>query len=103
MLVRLLIALVCLGLAVRASLDEAAPKVKTPLGRLKGYYKVSQNGRKYEAYEGVPYAMPPVGKLRFKVNITRRYAWKAAHYYGPFSVGEIANFTRRNFPLETAR
>ena len=43
------------------------PKVKTPLGGIQGYYKVSQNGRQYEAYEGIPYALPPVGKLRFKV------------------------------------
>lgn len=68
MLLRLAIALLCLGLAVLANSDEAAPRVKTPLGGLKGYYKVSQNGRKYEAYEGVPYALPPIGKLRFKVH-----------------------------------
>jgi len=47
----------------------SAPRVKIPLGGLKGYYKVSQNGRKYEAYEGIPYALPPIGKLRFKVQI----------------------------------
>ncbi|KAK9297785.1 hypothetical protein QLX08_008630 [Tetragonisca angustula] len=45
---------------------EDAPRVKTPLGAIKGYYKVSANGRQYEAYEGIPYALPPVGKLRFK-------------------------------------
>ncbi|XP_029158905.1 venom carboxylesterase-6-like [Nylanderia fulva] len=66
MLIRSFIILLCLGLAVLANSDEAAPRVKTPLGGLKGYYKTSQNGRKYEAYEGVPYALPPIGKLRFK-------------------------------------
>ncbi|XP_043528092.1 venom carboxylesterase-6-like [Frieseomelitta varia] len=45
---------------------EDAPRIKTPLGAIKGYYKVSANGRQYEAYEGIPYALPPVGKLRFK-------------------------------------
>ncbi|KOC63849.1 Venom carboxylesterase-6 [Habropoda laboriosa] len=45
---------------------EEAPRVKTPLGPVKGYYKVSANGRQYEAYQGIPYALPPVGKLRFK-------------------------------------
>lgn len=45
---------------------ETAPKVKTPLGGIKGYYKLSANGRQYEAYEGIPYALPPIGKLRFK-------------------------------------
>jgi hypothetical protein len=62
-----------LGLAAQASLDETAPRVKIPLGGLKGYYKTSQNGRKYEAYEGIPYALPPIGKLRFKVNICFNY------------------------------
>lgn len=45
---------------------ENAPRVRTPLGAVKGYYKVSQNGRQYEAFEGIPYALPPIGKLRFK-------------------------------------
>ncbi|XP_076627824.1 juvenile hormone esterase [Colletes latitarsis] len=45
---------------------EDAPRVKTPLGGIKGYYKLSANGREYEAYEGIPYALPPIGKLRFK-------------------------------------
>ncbi|KAG6796126.1 juvenile hormone esterase precursor [Apis mellifera caucasica] len=45
---------------------EDAPRVKTPLGAIKGYYKISGNGKQYEAYEGIPYALPPVGKFRFK-------------------------------------
>lgn len=68
MLLKLLITLLCFGFAIHANTDETVPRVKTPLGGLKGYYKISQNGRKYEAYEGVPYALPPIGKLRFKVN-----------------------------------
>lgn len=47
--------------------EDDAPRVKTPLGGIKGVYKVSHGGRKYEAYLGVPYALPPIGKLRFKV------------------------------------
>ncbi|XP_070172352.1 carboxylic ester hydrolase-like [Polyergus mexicanus] len=66
MLNKLPIVLLCLSFAVLANSDETAPKIKIPLGGLKGYYKISQNGRKYEAYEGVPYALPPIGKLRFK-------------------------------------
>lgn len=66
MLLKLLVVL--LSFAVHANTDEITPKVKTPLGGLKGYYKLSQHGRKYEAYEGIPYALPPVGKLRFKVH-----------------------------------
>ncbi|KYM89950.1 Venom carboxylesterase-6 [Atta colombica] len=66
MLLKLLIAVLCFDFAVHTNANASAPRVKTPLGGLKGYYKVSQNGRKYEAYEGIPYALPPIGKLRFK-------------------------------------
>lgn len=62
---KLLIILLGFGFIIHASIDT--PKVKTPWGELKGYYKTSQNGKKYEAYEGIPYAMPPVGNLRFEV------------------------------------
>lgn len=55
-----------LALVVIVNSYENAPRVKTPLGGIKGYYKISANGRQYEAYEGIPYALPPIGKLRFK-------------------------------------
>ncbi|KAJ8669796.1 hypothetical protein QAD02_001055 [Eretmocerus hayati] len=42
------------------------PTVKTPLGTYFGHYKVSISGRKYAAFEGIPYAQPPVGPLRFE-------------------------------------
>lgn len=71
MLLKLLIVFICIDLVVHANVDETSPRVKTPLGGIKGYYKTSQNGRKYEAYEGIPYALPPTGKLRFKVNIVK--------------------------------
>ncbi|XP_053988697.1 carboxylic ester hydrolase-like isoform X2 [Hylaeus volcanicus] len=45
---------------------EDGPRVRTPLGAVKGRYKLAGNGRQYEAYEGIPYALPPIGKLRFK-------------------------------------
>ncbi|EFN64899.1 Esterase FE4 [Camponotus floridanus] len=66
MFIRLLIVLLCLNLTILANSEEIAPKVKTLSGALKGYYKISQYGRKYEAYEGIPYALPPIGELRFK-------------------------------------
>ncbi|XP_011494688.1 PREDICTED: venom carboxylesterase-6-like [Ceratosolen solmsi marchali] len=46
--------------------DNDLPRVKTPLGNIQGYYKISEYGKLYEAYEGIPYALPPVGKLRFE-------------------------------------
>lgn len=66
---KLLIILTILGLTGIVHTEEIAPRVKTPSGGIQGYYKISANGRSYEAYEGIPYAIPPVGKLRFKVKV----------------------------------
>uniref|UniRef100_A0A0C9PV54 Carboxylic ester hydrolase n=2 Tax=Fopius arisanus TaxID=64838 RepID=A0A0C9PV54_9HYME len=46
--------------------EDVNPIVKTPLGKLRGTYKTSFNGRQFRAFEGIPYAKPPVGKLRFE-------------------------------------
>ncbi|XP_057321823.1 venom carboxylesterase-6-like [Microplitis mediator] len=54
---------VCLIAGVLAG-DESS--VKLSLGKIRGYYKKSFNGRLYRAFEGVPYARPPVGELRFR-------------------------------------
>ncbi|XP_003703976.2 carboxylic ester hydrolase-like isoform X1 [Megachile rotundata] len=63
---RLLLLLLLSGLLTLTWALEESPRVKTPQGAIRGYYKVSANGRQYEAYEGIPYALPPIGKLRFK-------------------------------------
>ncbi|KAH9514795.1 Pyrethroid hydrolase Ces2a [Bulinus truncatus] len=52
--------LLCCFATVRPS-----PVVHTPFGRLKGQEKTAQNGKTYFAFLGIPYAKPPVGKLRF--------------------------------------
>lgn len=45
----------------------ANPVVETPLGNIEGYYADSVNGRKYAAFEGIPYAKPPVAEYRYEV------------------------------------
>ncbi|KAK9720295.1 Carboxylesterase family [Popillia japonica] len=35
-------------------------------GLVRGQYKESYNGRKFMAFEGIPYAKPPIGDLRFE-------------------------------------
>lgn len=47
---------------------DLATVVKLPLGLVEGYIKETLTGRKLVAFEGVPYAQPPVGEFRFKVN-----------------------------------
>ena len=51
------------------SLDELTnPVVSVPsLGAIQGTYSVSVRGRQFGAFQGIPYAVPPIGKLRFKV------------------------------------
>ncbi|XP_046417200.1 venom carboxylesterase-6-like [Neodiprion fabricii] len=46
---------------------RSGPGVVTPLGLIIGRYSISSGNRSYAAYEGVPYAEPPMGELRFKV------------------------------------
>uniref|UniRef100_A0A0A9X8C1 Carboxylic ester hydrolase n=2 Tax=Lygus hesperus TaxID=30085 RepID=A0A0A9X8C1_LYGHE len=41
------------------------PIVDTPQGRALGWERMSRDGRPYQAWTRIPYAQPPVGKLRF--------------------------------------
>ncbi|CAH2011924.1 unnamed protein product [Acanthoscelides obtectus] len=43
----------------------AVPKASIPQGALEGSYKRSYFGRTFSAFEGIPYAKPPVEDLRF--------------------------------------
>ncbi|CAH0561137.1 unnamed protein product [Brassicogethes aeneus] len=40
--------------------------VITSVGLVSGYLKTSYGGKPYSAFEGIPYAKPPVGNLRFE-------------------------------------
>ncbi|XP_018328850.1 venom carboxylesterase-6-like [Agrilus planipennis] len=40
--------------------------VETQYGIVGGFPKISADGRKYIAFEGIPYAKPPLGSLRFE-------------------------------------
>ncbi|XP_025830539.1 venom carboxylesterase-6-like [Agrilus planipennis] len=40
------------------------PEIETELGKIRGTYGVSVQGRTYSAFQGVPYAEPPIGKYR---------------------------------------
>lgn len=64
---RLLAFLALLPLALAIQNTKYTPKVETKLGGIVGHYKHSEHGRRYLAFEGIPYAQPPVGELRFQV------------------------------------
>ncbi|KAK5649283.1 hypothetical protein RI129_000312 [Pyrocoelia pectoralis] len=48
------------------SVINCVPEVHTKLGKIRGYYKKSAYGRTFSAFEGIPYAKPPIGDLRFE-------------------------------------
>ncbi|CAH0578154.1 unnamed protein product [Chrysodeixis includens] len=48
---------------------EKAPVVRTPLGDVAGYYMTTRGGRQISAFTAIPYALPPVGDLRFKAPV----------------------------------
>jgi len=49
------------------------PLINVHEGQLKGKQFLSRNGRNFFAFQGIPYAKPPVGQLRFKVFIKRLF------------------------------
>lgn len=40
-------------------------------GTVQGFAKKSYNGRTYLAFEGIPYAKPPLNDLRFEASIRK--------------------------------
>ncbi|KAK5649339.1 hypothetical protein RI129_000368 [Pyrocoelia pectoralis] len=53
-------------LYVSGSVANDGPLVETSLGKILGFYRSSFEGRVFSAFEGIPYAKPPVGDLRFE-------------------------------------
>lgn len=48
------------------------PTVNTNYGLVQGLLTVSLLGEVYQSFQGIPYAKPPLGELRFKVNVLRK-------------------------------
>ncbi|KAK9501019.1 hypothetical protein O3M35_002154 [Rhynocoris fuscipes] len=50
-------------------------RIKTKLGDIKGTERKSRDGKTYYAFTGIPYAKPPVGKLRLKNPVPPDVQW----------------------------
>ena len=46
--------------------DGSPPVVKLKSGQIEGQLLFSTNGRVFSSFNGIPFAKPPVGKLRFR-------------------------------------
>lgn len=47
----------------------SSPIISTSEGKLQGSVRTTTEGFKFNSYTGIPYAKPPIGNLRFRVNI----------------------------------
>ncbi|KAF6204306.1 hypothetical protein GE061_002647 [Apolygus lucorum] len=61
--------LACAAIAGLTSAEVLQPQVTTSLGTLVGSVQQTVKGRNFYAFQGVPYAKPPVGKHRFKQSV----------------------------------
>lgn len=56
------------GNDVALNILDTTPRVDTQYGTIEGYFMKTVGGRDIYAFEGIPFAEPPVGSLRFEVN-----------------------------------
>jgi hypothetical protein len=57
------------SLYVRSSGMSESVVVRVTQGDLRGRKIITKSGLQYYSFQGIPYATPPVGNLRFKVSI----------------------------------
>lgn len=66
--VAVIVKMVLVGMmAARWAAAEDVPLVDTEHGRISGIVERSMEGQQFYSFYGIPYAKPPLGKLRFKV------------------------------------
>lgn len=61
--------LLCLVLSVVVCIDEdEAPVIEIETGFLRGKYLESRAGKRIYSFTSIPFAEPPLGRLRFEVS-----------------------------------
>ncbi|XP_059158605.1 pyrethroid hydrolase Ces2a-like [Physella acuta] len=69
-----MLAVLCYVLVVLSTLvDSATLIVDTPLGKIRGLEVTANNSKTYWSFRGIPYAKPPLGKLRFAKPVALTY------------------------------
>lgn len=74
-----------LSFVYRGGRMSDAPVVSVEQGQLQGRVVNSPSGKAFYSFQGIPYAKPPLGSLRFKVSPTLPYiklhfVWRASSY-----------------------
>lgn len=59
---------------------RASRIVEAPCGSVQGRTFTFENGREASAFQGIPFAKPPVGELRFKVGCFRDSLSKSRNF-----------------------
>ena len=49
-----------------------SPVVRVEEGELQGKLVNSPSGKAFYSFQGIPYAKPPIGSLRFRVSIAKK-------------------------------
>lgn len=65
--------------------------VLTNYGPVKGRHRIGWEDVKYVSFQGIPYARPPVGDLRFKVNCFSFRIHLFFYHHSPFATNNLKN------------
>lgn len=72
-MLKLLVVILCCGYCVARTSEEL--KIQLDDGNILGRYLTSDSGRGIRGFMGIPFAEPPIGKLRFKAPLKKK-PWK---------------------------